>query len=101
MVYIYWNIRILRELEIPLTVKELIKSGVKLSDLELADEEMDEKSDDEEMDEESDDKLEGDIDSNTEYEEDEFDLDDEELDKEYDDSFEIDDKGSETENLNM
>uniref|UniRef100_U9TUP8 Uncharacterized protein n=2 Tax=Rhizophagus irregularis TaxID=588596 RepID=U9TUP8_RHIID len=70
LVYIYWNIRILRELEVPLTVKELIKSGVKMSDLE---------SDDEKLGEESDKELEGDIDSNfetlTEYEENEFDLD--------------------------
>ncbi|CAB4432158.1 unnamed protein product [Rhizophagus irregularis] len=71
LVYIYWNIRILRELDVPLTtVKELIKSGVKMSDLE---------SDDEKLGEESDKELEGDIDSNfetlTEYEENEFDLD--------------------------
>ncbi|EXX70893.1 hypothetical protein RirG_083410 [Rhizophagus irregularis DAOM 197198w] len=70
LVYIYWNIRILRELEVPLMVKELIKSGVKMSDLE---------SDDEKLGEESDKELEGDIDNNfktlTEYEESEFDLD--------------------------
>ncbi|CAB5183110.1 unnamed protein product [Rhizophagus irregularis] len=70
LVYIYWNIRILQELDVPLTVKELIKSGVKMSDLE---------SDDEKLGEESDKELEGDIDSNfktlTEYEENEFDLD--------------------------
>ncbi|UZO07057.1 uncharacterized protein OCT59_027360 [Rhizophagus irregularis] len=64
------EVGILRELEVPLTVKELIKSGVKMSDLE---------SDDEKLGEESDKELEGDIDSNfetlTEYEENEFDLD--------------------------
>ena len=32
LVYIYWNIRILRKLEVPLTVKELIKSGVNFND---------------------------------------------------------------------
>ncbi|PKC00033.1 hypothetical protein RhiirA5_403390 [Rhizophagus irregularis] len=56
---IYQNIRILRELEEPLTVKELIKSGVKISDLE---------SDDEKLGEESNKEL-------KEYEENEFDLD--------------------------
>ncbi|RIA82304.1 hypothetical protein C1645_835566 [Glomus cerebriforme] len=58
------------KLEVPLTVKELIKSVVKMSDLE---------SDDEKLSEESDKKQEDDIDSNvetlTEYEENEFDLD--------------------------
>ena len=32
LVYIYWNIRILRKLEVSLTVKELIKSSVNFSD---------------------------------------------------------------------
>jgi len=32
LVYIYWNIRILRKLEVLLTVKELIKSDVNFSD---------------------------------------------------------------------
>ncbi len=34
LVYIYWNIRILRKLEMPLTVKELIKSCVNFNDLD-------------------------------------------------------------------
>ena len=32
LVYIYWNIRILRKLEVPLTIKELIKNGVNFND---------------------------------------------------------------------
>ena len=64
LVYIYWNIRILRELDVPLTVKELIRSGVNINDLESADEESDKEID-------SDSNFE----TLTEYEENEFDLD--------------------------
>ncbi len=34
LVYIYWNIRILQKLKMPLTVKELIKSDVNFNDLD-------------------------------------------------------------------
>ena len=60
LVYIYWNIRILRKLEVPLTVKELIKSGVNFSD-------SDKESDGEQNDD--------DFEVLTEYEENETDLD--------------------------
>lgn len=71
LVYIYWNIRILRELEVPLTVKELVKSGVRINELE---------SDDEESDKEID--SDSNFETLTEYEENEFDLDIDELDDE-------------------
>ena len=33
LVYIYWNLRILRELNVPLTIKELVESGVTIENL--------------------------------------------------------------------
>ncbi len=60
LVYIYWNIRILRKLEVSLTVKELIKSSVNFSD---SDKEFDGEQNDDDF------KV------LTEYEENETDLD--------------------------
>uniref|UniRef100_U9TN67 Uncharacterized protein n=1 Tax=Rhizophagus irregularis (strain DAOM 181602 / DAOM 197198 / MUCL 43194) TaxID=747089 RepID=U9TN67_RHIID len=34
LVYIYWNLRILRELNVPLTIKELVKNGVTIENSE-------------------------------------------------------------------
>ena len=60
LIYIYWNIRILQKLKVPLTVKELIKSDMNFSDL-------DKESDGEQNDD--------DFEVLTEYEENETDLD--------------------------